>query len=47
MTNHIALTLALLIAGFLLIDWLAYEGAGVLFLMIKLTYLIEYVAIWR
>lgn len=47
MTNRIAIFLALLIVIALVLDFTYQHGDGTLFLMRKLTALIEWMAFWR
>lgn len=47
MTNSLAIVLGLMIALFLGVDFLAFDGDGTLFLARKLYWLIDYVAFWR
>jgi len=47
MTNRIALILGLLIAGFLVYDWLFNDWQTSLFLGRKFITLSEWVAFWR
>lgn len=47
MTNFIAFWLGALILGFLLVDYLVYDWAVVLFLGRKFLEFSEYIAFWR
>jgi hypothetical protein len=47
MTNSIAIFLAVLIFGFLLVDYTVYDWGMTNFTIRKLLALIEYLAIWR
>ena len=47
MTNTLAIVLGALIALFLGVDALAFDGAATLFLGRKLYWLIDYIAFWR
>ncbi|MCG3267511.1 hypothetical protein [Yoonia sp. I 8.24] len=47
MTNTIALILAILITGFVVIDLYVMHWGAIPFLFRKLLALIEYIAIWR
>ena len=47
MTNTIAIGIALLLAAFFAIDYSQYDWANTIFLLRKLTALIEWMAFWR
>lgn len=47
MTNKIAIVLAVLILGFLVVDWQQAGGENSLFLARKFAELLEWVAFWR
>jgi hypothetical protein len=47
MTNRIALFLAVLIFGFLAVDYARYDWGMTTFTVRKILALIEYLAIWR
>lgn len=47
MTNQIAIGFGLLLAVGLGLDAALYDGAGLLFLMRRLSVLIEWLAFWR
>jgi hypothetical protein len=47
MTNKIAIVLAVIIVGLLVLDWQDYGWANSLFLARKFAELLEWVAFWR
>ena len=47
MTNRLAIWLLLLLAGLLVLDGLAQDSAGTIFLGRKFMELLQYLAIWR
>lgn len=47
MTNRIALVLALIITGLIVVDIVLNQGVNVLFLMKKISKLIDWMAFWR
>ncbi|EBA11679.1 hypothetical protein [Roseobacter sp. CCS2] len=47
MTNKLALIIGIIIAALFAVDFVQYDWANTVFLMRKLTALIEWIAFWR